>query len=129
MTSTDDATARRILIVDDDPEIQYLLAAVLRRRGYEIVFARDGGEAHRAVNAFAPDLILLDLMMPKVDGFDFLRNLKQDREDRRVPAVPVIVLSAHLQSDPTQVLELGATTLLPKPFDIDQLTDLIECLL
>lgn len=129
MTSTDKSRSRRILIVDDDPEIQHLLAAVLRRRGYDIVFARDGGEAHRAVSAFAPDLILLDLMMPKVDGFDFLRKLKQAREDHAVPSIPVIVLSAHLQSDPTQVLALGATTLLPKPFDIDQLTHLIECLL
>ena len=123
MTSTEPT---RILIVDDDPEIQHLLAAVLRRRGYELVFARDGGEAQRAVRAFVPDLILLDLMMPKVDGFAFLRHLQAAPD---IPGVPVIVLSAHLQNDPAQVLALGATTLLPKPFDIDQLTDLIECLL
>lgn len=126
MTSTEKQRQKRILIVDDDPEIQFLLAAVLQRRGYDVVFARDGAEAKRAVNAFAPDLILLDLMMPKVDGFQFLQTLRDDPEHAEVP---VIVLSAHLQSDPAQVLALGASTLIPKPFDIDELTDLIECLL
>ncbi len=126
MTSTDQQRAKRILIVDDDLEIQHMLSAVLRRRSFEIVLARDGDEAHRAVKAFDPDLILLDLMMPRVDGFQFLATLKADAERREVP---IIVVSAHLQSDPEKVLALGATTLLPKPFDIDQLTDLIQCLL
>lgn len=126
MTSTEKQRAKRILIVDDDLEIQHLLAAVLRRRAFDVVFARDGDEARRAVKAFDPDLILLDLMMPRVDGFQFLSTLKDDPERRQVP---IVVLSAHLQADPERVLALGATTLLPKPFDIDQLTDLIQCLL
>lgn len=123
MTGPDKKT---ILVVDDDDGVRSLVRAVLRRHGHSVDTARDGAEALQKIRDDAYSLILLDLMMPKVDGFQFLQTLRDDPEHA---AVPIIVVSAHLQSDPAQVLALGASTLLPKPFDIDELTDLIECLL
>lgn len=125
MTSTD-RQKRRILVIDDDPEVQHLLLKILRKGGYEVIPAHNGAEGKRAYELFDPHLILLDLKMPGIDGTGFLRELHAQGGK---PRVPVVILSAHLHKDPSSLLALGATTLLPKPFQARELLNLIQCLL
>lgn len=99
-------TGPRILLAEDDRFLRRAAEATLRQHGYTIATAADGEEALRLARAEPPDLILLDLIMPKMQGFEVLRLLKQDPATR---AIPVIVLSNLSQdSDMTQAEELGA---------------------
>lgn len=82
--------ARRILLVEDDHFLRKAAQTSLTRRGYQVVTAADGEEALRLVRTERPDLILLDLIMPKIQGFEVLRTLKADAD---TAAIPVIVLS------------------------------------
>ena len=108
-------TPPRILIVDDTPANVHILQTRLAAHGYDIVTASDGEEALAAVPAAQPDLILLDVMMPKLDGFEVCRRL---RADASIPFVPIIMVTA--KSDPKDVvagLEAGGDEYLTKPVD------------
>ena len=83
----------------------------------------DGAEGQRALNIHKPDVVLLDLAMPDVNGWDFLQKL---RETGQLGKVRIIVLSAHLHVDPQAVLQMGVSAILPKPFNLPELIDLIE---
>lgn len=97
---------RRILLVEDDRFLRKAAEATLRQRGYAVVTAADGEEALRQAAAEAPDLILLDLIMPKLQGFEVLRRLKGDPG---TAGIPVIVLSNLGQErDVQQAMEGGA---------------------
>ena len=105
----------RVLIVDDDKVIQQLLEVNLELEGYDIQTASDGEEALDKVRSFRPDLILLDVMMPKLDGREVCRRIKADPETKDTP---VIFLSARAQDmDVSSGLELGASAYVTKPFD------------
>lgn len=117
---------RGVLVVDDDLPLRGMLSAVLRRRGFQVYLAGDGAEALRALTLHHPDIILLDLMMPDVNGWDFLQRLK---ETGFLGQVPIVVISAHLRIDPQAVLQMGVNAILAKPFNLDELVDLIESLL
>lgn len=107
---------KRILIVDDDPAILRLLSTNLKARGYEIYTAVDGEESLEAVQKDFIDLIILDLMMPKVDGVEVCRRIRQWSD------VPIIILSARGdENDKVKCLELGADDYLTKPFGIAEL--------
>lgn len=84
------ARARRILLAEDDRFLRKAASTALRQKGYEVLSASDGQEALRLAREQAPDLILLDLIMPKVQGFEVLRRLKADPATR---SIPVIVLT------------------------------------
>lgn len=114
----------RVLVVDDDLPQRGLLASALRQSGYQVLIAGDGEQAHTAISLHRPDIVLLDLMMPGVDGWEFLRRLGDDGGIS--PRPPVIVISAHLHADPQAVLRMGATALLPKPIVLDELLSLLE---
>lgn len=117
----------RLLIVDDDEGLQALLFRAAEAAGYEVVQVFDGEAALRHAAESRPDLILLDVMMPKLDGRDVLRRLKADPATARIP---VIVCSARgEQSDRLVGLELGAHEYLDKPFRLDMLLRRIEYLL
>ncbi len=108
-------TPPRILIVDDTPANVHILQARLAAHGYDIVTASDGEEALAAVPAANPDLILLDVMMPKLDGFEVCRRL---RGDPSIPFIPIIMVTA--KSDPKDIvagLEAGGDEYLTKPVD------------
>jgi class 3 adenylate cyclase len=108
-------TPPRILIVDDTPANVHILQTRLAAHGYDIVTASDGEEALAAVLAAQPDLILLDVMMPKLDGFEVCRRL---RADTALPFIPIIMVTA--KSDPKDVvagLEAGGDEYLTKPVD------------
>ena len=108
-------TPPRILIVDDNPENRDILQARLAKHGYEILTASDGEEALAAAREIRPDLILLDIMMPKVDGFEVCRRLKADPS---LPFMPIIMVTAKADSrDIVAGLEAGGDEYLTKPVD------------
>ena len=117
---------KRVLVVDDDMPLRGMLSAALRQHGFQVLLAGDGGEAQRAFVIHHPDIILLDLMMPGENGWDFLQRLK---ETGHLGTIPIIVISAHLRIDPQAVLQMGVSAMLPKPFNLDDLMNLIEHLL
>ncbi len=111
----------RILVVDDEKRILNFLRTKLKASGYEVLTADDGFEALEQVQAQEPDLILLDVLMPKMDGFETLKRL------RSFCSTPVIVLSAKGSDvDKIKGLGLGADDYLPKPFNPDELVARIE---
>ncbi len=118
-----DVDRKRILVIDDDLPLRGMLSAALRQHGFQVLLAGDGEEGQRALKIHHPDVILLDLAMPKVNGWDFLQRL---RETGHLGKVPVIVVSAHLRSDPQAILQMGVSAILPKPFNLAELIDLIE---
>jgi len=107
---------KHILIVDDDPAILRLLSTNLKARGYQVIAAVDGAESLEAVQRDFVDLIILDLMMPKVDGVEVVRRV------REWSSVPIIILSARGdENDKVKCLDLGADDYLTKPFGIAEL--------
>jgi DNA-binding response OmpR family regulator len=118
-----DVDRKRVLVVDDDLPLRGMLSAALRQHGFQVFLAGDGAEAHRALTLNHPHIILLDLMMPGINGWDFLQKLN---ETGFLPNIPVIVISAHLRVDPQAVLQMGAKAMLPKPFNLADLIALIE---
>ena len=113
-----------ILVVDDEPAVTDLLAYNLRKAGYETLLASDGREALHIANQSKPDLILLDLMIPEVDGLDVCREL------RKTSAVPIIMLTARGEEiDRVVGLELGADDYVSKPFGVRELLARIKAVL
>lgn len=116
-----------VLVVDDQPHIVRLLQVNLERVGYRVISAADGVEGLEQVAAERPDLIILDVIMPRKDGFAVLKELKASTEYRDIP---VIMLTVKAQSmDVIQGLRLGAEMYLPKPFHPKDLTMLVGRLL
>ena len=104
----------RVLIVEDEPDISALLAFHLEREGYQVFRARDGLEALQQVRARPPDLALLDLMLPGIDGLEVCRRLRQDPA---TAALPIVMLTAKREEvDRVLGLELGADDYIVKPF-------------
>lgn len=111
----------RILVVDDEERIVRFLRSKLRASGYEVLVASNGVEALEQAQAQEPDLIVLDLVMPKMDGIETLKEL------RSFSPVPVVILSARgAYADKIKGLQLGADDYLPKPFNPDELIARIE---
>jgi len=111
----------RILVVDDEERILNFLRSKLKASGYEVLTATNGVEALEQAQAQEPDMIVLDLIMPKMDGFETLKEL------RSFSAVPVIILSAReADADKIKGLGLGADDYLPKPFNPDELVARVE---
>jgi DNA-binding response OmpR family regulator len=116
-------TNARILVVDDDRVIQQLLKVNLELEGYAVEVADDGEEALSQFERFRPDLVLLDIMMPKLDGWEVCRRLKAGEDSSRVP---IVLLSARAQeADVQRGTELGVAAYVTKPFDPISLLDLI----
>ena len=105
-----------VLVVDDDPDILEAICDILEAEGYRIARARHGGEALASVEAQRPDVILLDLMMPVMDGVAFAQALRLRPELRDVP---IVVISAD--GNPQRAASVGAIGYLAKPFDIEAL--------
>ncbi len=103
-----------ILVVDDDPDIQKLLGILLSREGFEVEFASNGEDALRRVAARRPELIILDLVMPAMDGFTVVKRLREQRSTRRIP---ILVLTVKdLSEDEREILQTGATKFLTKSY-------------
>jgi two-component system cell cycle response regulator DivK len=107
----------RILVAEDDSAVAKLYAAYAQSRGHAVLFARDGAEVLLVAAAEVPDLILLDISMPKLDGRDALRELKASARTARIP---VLVISAFGGDQALRdlLLELGAFDVMEKPVDL-----------
>jgi class 3 adenylate cyclase len=125
MTGTVGDSAR-ILVVDDVPENVRLLEAVLATRGYEVVTAHGGVGALAAVEAEQPDLILLDVMMPDLDGYAVCTQL---RANDTTAVLPVIMVTSSIGQEKTKAIEAGADDFIPKPFNHDELLTRVRSLL
>ena len=113
----------RILLVDDEPRIINFLRSKLKVSGYEVITANNGAEALEQVQAQEPDLVVLDVVMPKMGGFECLKEL------RTFSSMPVIMLSAKgSNEDKIEGLKLGADDYLAKPFSPDELVARIEAI-
>lgn len=118
---------KRILVVDDEVYIVHILEFSLSMEGYEVLTAFDGEEAIQRIEADSPDLVVLDIMMPKLDGYEVCRRV---REDERFAGLPIILLSAKgRDNDVKKGLEYGADSYMTKPFRPRVLLDEIERLL
>ena len=114
---------QRVLIVDDDASIRRMLAVSLEREGYQTADACDGGEALDAMRGGQADLVLLDLMMPKVTGWEVLTERAAEPELRKIP---VIVITAARGEGVANIPSDEICALLPKPFDLQRLRDLVK---
>ncbi len=115
---------RKILVVDDKPELRTLLKSYLAQEGFDVATAADGREALFVARQEKPDLIILDLMMPEMGGYEFLRVYGREAE------TPVIILTAKLEeNDKVLGLELGADDYMTKPFSPRELTARVRAVL
>jgi adenylate cyclase len=118
--------APKILVVDDVPQNVRLLEAVLVPRGYEVITANDGLSALELVDSEQPDLILLDVMMPGLDGYAVCAHL---RENDDTAVLPVIMVTSSIGQEKTRAIEAGADDFIPKPFNHDELLTRVRSLL
>lgn len=118
---------KKILIVDDEPNIVMSLEYTFKKSNYEVFIARDGQEALDIVKNTIPDLIILDVMMPMVDGYNTLEQIKKDD---KLQHIKVVFLSAkNKESDIEKGMALGADAYLTKPFSIKKVVDQVNELL
>jgi two-component system response regulator MprA len=117
--------AAKVLVAEDDTEIRTALERILRYEGYEPITVNDGAAALEAITEHEPDLIVLDVMMPFVDGLTVCRRIRE-----RGNRTPVLMLTARVEiSDRVAGLDAGADDYLPKPFDLEELLARIRALL
>ncbi len=117
----------RVLVVDDEADLVRILQFGLQAIGYQVETASDGQEALKKAREIKPDIILLDLMLPKLDGYKVCRLLKFDE---RYKNIPIIILSARTQEgDQLLAMEMGANRFVTKPYDFAEVLSHIETLL
>lgn len=117
---------KKILVVDDEDDILHFLEMVLREKGYQVTTASGGHEALTRAQIDKPDLVLLDIMMPQMDGWEVLKLLRVDDDTRRIP---VAMLSARTEAkDRVQGLQEGAIDYICKPFSLTELLGKIEAI-
>ena len=115
---------KRVLIAEDEPNIATSLTFLLERAGYQVTLSSDGNAALEAVLSDAPDAVLLDLMLPGIDGYEILRRV---RNDPRFADLPIMVLSAKGQvEDRETALRLGANLYVTKPFANAELLEAVK---
>jgi len=118
---------KRIVVVDDTKHLARGLAEVLEMEGFETRFAFDGIEALIVMRTFVPNLVVTDLRMPKMDGFELIDAI---RNDEGLKGVPIIAITASISPEcKDQVIETGANLFVKKPFNDEQLLEVIKTLL
>jgi len=117
-------SSQKILVVEDNQDNRELVVKVLKINGYKVIEAVDGEEALEKTKTENPDLILMDLFIPKIDGYEVTRRLKSDKELKHIP---VIALTAHaMKGDMEVALAAGCDGYMPKPIDVRELPKQIE---
>ena len=117
----------KILLVDDEPDIRFLTKRMLERQGYSVAEAEDGETALRMLQEERPDLVLLDVRMPGLNGWEVCRRIKADEETKSIPVVMFTVRTS--EEDMLRSREYGADAHINKPFDRDELLRLVEKML
>jgi len=117
---------RRILIADDDQDLRAIVSDFLKANGFDVQTAVDGEEALTMIDQDRPDLLILDMSMPRRDGWSVARELRQ----RPGPRLPIIAFTAHaLMGDESKVREAGCDELVTKPFDVMELLEKVRLML
>jgi len=117
-------SSKTILVVEDNQDNRELVVKVLKINGYYVIEAVDGQEALEKTRAENPDLILMDLFIPKIDGYEVTRRLKRDRD---LKSIPIIALTAHaMKGDMEVALAAGCDGYIPKPINVRELPKQIE---
>jgi two-component system response regulator RpaA len=122
-----DSKPKTILVVDDDPQVVEMIHCALRLAGFSVATAPDGVTALKMARALLPDLILLDLVLPELDGFSVCETLRRDRTTASIPIIMLTGLSSQLNR--FAGLESGANDYLPKPLDLSLLIARIRTLI
>lgn len=123
------STARKILVVDDDPSIREILSIQLSRLGYEVTTASDGIEAVTVFKAAPPDAILMDLMMPRLDGLASCQQIRAAEKKAGIKRTPVLFLTARDSThDKTSAALSGGDEFVAKPVSVQELRDRLEAL-
>ncbi|MBN2289131.1 MAG: response regulator [Candidatus Glassbacteria bacterium] len=123
----DESATSRVLVVDDEDDIRSGLVFFLRKEGYESLEARNGREAMEVITLEKPDLVLLDLMMPEVNGLELCQQLKNNEETRLLPVV--MITAVHSQEEKIKAIDAGADDFLNKPINIAELRARVKSLL
>ena len=126
MSANDSVGISHILAVDDSPDNLFLIETILDEVEYDLTCAQDGREALCKVEQSPPDLILLDIMMPGMSGYEVTRQI---REDSSLPYIPILLVTAHDQTSLVEGLDAGADDFIRKPFDIEELQARMRSLL
>jgi two-component system, cell cycle response regulator DivK len=117
----------KILVVDDSTTNVVLIEAILDEKGYKIETALNAKEAYSLIEKDTPDLILLDLLMPKISGFDFLEEIRKNEKTKNTP---VIVVSALTDEENVEkIMGMGAIDFVKKPIDLQYLVERVESIL
>lgn len=115
-----------ILVVDDSPDNLFLVQTILEEEGYEISLAEDGRSALTKIEESPPDLLLLDVMMPGMDGYEVTRRV---RDNTKLPFIPILLITAHDQPSVVEGLDTGADDFIRKPVEVEELLARVRSLL
>ena len=119
---------KKILLIEDEPSLQKTLGGVLSDKGFEVFYASDGERGLELAKKNKPDIILLDLILPKKDGFEVLRGLQEDDSTRDIPVI--IMTNLEGTKDVEKALEFGATTYLVKAnYSLDDVVEKVKSIL
>lgn len=119
--------AKTVLVVDDEEDIRKLLRLILEKDGFVVETAEDGQQARDQIDRRCPDLILLDLKMPRISGYQLFAELKSDEKAKNVPIIVITALTQGSdQGDEEWARRMGADGFLTKPFDLDELSRHVE---
>jgi len=119
--------SRKVLVIDDQPFMLKLISYNLRKTGYDVITETDGLKALERMEEIAPDLVVLDIRMPKISGTELCVRL---REDVRFAEIPVIILTSQLREDAEEAaMAAGATDFMTKPFSPTELLGKVDCYL
>jgi len=122
----EDQKPDHLLVVDDSPDNIFLLQTILQEAGYRVSTALDGESALDQIRQFPPDLLLLDVMMPGINGYEVAKRV---RENYKLPFIPILLITACKTSQPTQSIDYSADAVIHKPIDIDELMKQVNSLL
>lgn len=115
---------KKILVVDDDPAIREYFLQILSHNGFKVKEASDGFEAGQLVEKFRPEILILDIIMPKMDGFEVCRRIKQDPETEHIKIIAISGFDTY--ENRNKIMDCGADLFLSKPLDIKKLLEDIE---
>ncbi len=117
-------TKKRVMVVDDDPDALALMSNILTEEGYELIKVSNATEVGLKAIQMTPDLILLDFLMPDINGFEVCKALRANELTRSIPIMAVTCLTK--EEDIERIFECGADEYLPKPFKVDQLQEKVQ---
>ena len=126
MSLRDASKTDRILAVDDTPDNLFLIQTLLEDDGYEVSLAEDGETALAQIEQSPPDLVLLDVMMPGLDGYEVTRRIRQNSH---LPFIPILLITAYRRSSVVEGLDAGANDFIRKPVDVEELSARVRALL